>query len=90
MALVDALGNLLDFRLMPGQAHDLRGMAALIEGLTYGPLLADRAFDAKRVREALAGVGIEAVIIGAGPAVNPPVPRWTLEREVGALYLSAQ
>ena len=62
MALVDALGNLLDFRLMPGQAHDLRGMAALIEGLTYGPLLADRAFDAKRVREALAGVGIEAVI----------------------------
>jgi len=23
MALTDALGNLIDFRLLPGQAHDL-------------------------------------------------------------------
>ncbi|MCC7321571.1 MAG: DUF1403 family protein [Rubellimicrobium sp.] len=34
MALADALGNLTDFRLLPGQAHDLRGTQALIEGLT--------------------------------------------------------
>ena len=30
MALTDALGNLIDFRLLPGQAHDLRGTTALI------------------------------------------------------------
>ncbi|ETD83996.1 transposase [Rhodobacter capsulatus YW1] len=58
MALTDALGNLIDFRLLPGQAHDLRGTAALIARLSGGKLLADRAFDANWLREALA----EAVI----------------------------
>ena len=62
MALADALGNLVDFRLLPGQAHDLRGTAVLIEGLTCGQFLADRAFDANWLREALAEARIEAVI----------------------------
>ena len=62
MALTDALGNLIDFRLLPRQAYDLRGTAALIKGLTGGQLLADRAFDANWVREALAEAGIVAVI----------------------------
>ena len=62
MALTDALGNLIDFRLLPGQAHDLRGTAALIERLSGGQLLADRAFDANWLREALAKVAVEAVI----------------------------
>ena len=62
MALTDALGNLIDFRLLPGQAHDLRGTATLIEGLTCGQLLADRAFDANWLRDALAQAGIVAVI----------------------------
>ncbi len=62
MALADALGNLIDFRLLPGQAHDLRGTATLLEGLTCGQFLVDRAFDANWVREALEGAGIEAVI----------------------------
>ncbi len=62
MALTDALGNLIDFRLQPGQAHDLRGTAALIEGLSCGTLLADRAFDANWLREALAEAGIDPVI----------------------------
>jgi transposase len=61
-ALADALGNLTDFRLLPGQAHDLRGTAALIVGLTCGQFLTDRAFDANRVREALSEARIEAVI----------------------------
>ncbi len=67
MALTDALGNLIDFRLLPGQAHDLRGTAALIEGLTCDQFLADRAFDANWLREALTSAGIEPVI--------PPLPR---------------
>ena len=62
MALADALGNLIDFRLLPGQAHDLRGTAALIEGLTCGQFLADRAFDADCLRNALTENGIEPVI----------------------------
>lgn len=62
LALADALGNLTDFRLLPGHAHDLRGTAALIEGLTCGHLLADRAFDANWLRDALTGAGIEPVI----------------------------
>jgi transposase len=62
MALTDALGNLVDFCLLPGQAHDLRGTAELIDGLSCRQLLADRAFDANWVREALAEAGIEAVI----------------------------
>jgi transposase len=62
MALAGALGNLVDFRLLPGQARDLRGTAALIEGLSCRQLLAGRAFDANRVREALISAGIEPVI----------------------------
>ena len=62
MALTDALGNLIDFRLLPGQAHDLRGTAALIDGLSCGHLLADRAFDANWLREALSAAKIDAVI----------------------------
>ena len=62
MALTDALGNLIDFRLLPGQAHDLRGTAVLIEGLTCSQLLADRAFDANWLRDALAEAGIVPVI----------------------------
>lgn len=63
MALTDALGNLIDFRLLPVQAHDLRGTAALLEGLICGQFLADRAFDANLVLEALTEAGIEAVIL---------------------------
>ena len=62
LALADALGNLIDFRLLPGQAHDLRGTAALTCGLMCGQLLADRAFDANWLRDALTGAGIEPVI----------------------------
>ncbi len=62
MALTDALGNLIDFRLLPGQAHDLRGTGAIIEGLTCGQFLADRAFDANWLRDALTEQGIAPVI----------------------------
>ena len=62
LALTDALCNLIDFRLLPGQAHDLRGTADLILRLACGKLLADRAFDANWLREALTDAKIEAVI----------------------------
>jgi transposase len=78
LALADALGNLADVRLLPGQAHDLRGTAALIEGLTCGQFLADRAFDANWLRDALIEVGIEPVI---PPKSNRRVPA-EFDREI--------
>ena len=33
LALTDALGNLIDFRLLPGQAHELRGTAECLDAL---------------------------------------------------------
>lgn len=62
LATADALGNLIDFRLLPGQAHDLRGTKGLIEGLACDRLLADRAFDANWLRDMLADRDIGAVI----------------------------
>lgn len=44
MALRDAYSNLINCRLLPGQAHDLRVTAVLIDGLSWGQLLADCAF----------------------------------------------
>jgi len=37
MTLTDALGNLIDFRLLPGQAHDLRGTAVRKAGVRLVP-----------------------------------------------------
>ncbi|MGM0743572.1 MAG: IS5 family transposase [Pseudomonadota bacterium] len=62
LALTDSLGNLVDFRLMPGQAHDLRAVPDLIEDLCADHLLADRAFDADWLRSALDDREITPVI----------------------------
>lgn len=62
MALVDALGNLVRFLLMPGQAHDMKGVAPLIRGLPFDSLLADKAFDADWLLEELDERGTSAVI----------------------------
>jgi transposase len=45
LALTDALGNLVRFRLMPGHRYDSIGVPPLIEGLTFKGLIADKAFD---------------------------------------------
>ncbi len=62
MALVDALGNLVRFLLLPGQAHDMKGVAPLIRGVSFGALLADKAFDANWLLEELDERGATAVI----------------------------
>jgi transposase len=46
LALTDALGNLVRFVLLPGHRHDTKGLATLIEGITFDGLIADKAFDA--------------------------------------------
>ena len=44
--LTDALGNLVRFMLLPGQRYDTIGVAALIKGIEFSGLIADKAFDA--------------------------------------------
>ena len=62
MALVDALGNLVRFILMPGQRHDSVGVEPLIEDIHFDALLADKAFDVDWLRAALNERGAIAVI----------------------------
>jgi transposase len=62
-ALVDALGNLIAFVLVPGQRHDVNLVDKLMNGVACGAFLGDKAFDANKVRELLARNGAEAVIL---------------------------
>ncbi len=62
MAMVDALGNLVRFVLMPGQRNDIMGVRPLIDDLTFDTLLADKAFDANWLRTNLAERGAQSVI----------------------------
>jgi len=39
------LGNLVRFKLLPGNRYDTVGVSPLIEGVEFGGLLADKAFD---------------------------------------------
>ena len=62
MALVDALGNLARFVLLPGQRHDSIGVEPLITGVDFAALIADKAFDANALRATLNERGALAVI----------------------------
>jgi transposase len=62
VALVDALANLVRFVLLPGQRHDIVGVAPLIEGVSFDALLGDKAFDADWLRADLDNRGAAAVI----------------------------
>ncbi len=62
MALVDALGNLARFVLLPGQRNDMIGVRPLIETIHFDALLGDKAFDADWLRAELDQRGALAVI----------------------------
>lgn len=62
VARVDALGNLVRFMLMPGQAHDMKGVAPLIRGVSFETLPADKAFDANWLIDERDARGATAVI----------------------------
>ena len=62
MAMVDALGNLVDFTLLKGQQHDMAGVKPLIKDKEFGALLADRAFDTDWLLLDLEERGSKAVI----------------------------
>ena len=62
VALVDALGNLARFVLLPGQRHDSIGVEPLIAGVDFEALLGDKAFDIDWIRAELDDRGATAVI----------------------------
>ena len=62
MALVDALGTVARFVLLPGQRHDSIGVEPLIEDIDFAALIADKAFDHDSLRATLNERGALAVI----------------------------
>ena len=62
LALTDALGNLVRFTLLPGHRFDTVGVAPLIEGVEFGGLIADKAFDSDAILAALDERGAKIVI----------------------------
>lgn len=62
LALTDALGNLVRFKLLPGQRSEIVGVPELIDGLTFGAMMADKAFDADHLRHNLQRRGATAII----------------------------
>jgi transposase len=62
LALTDALGNLVRFALLPGHRFDTVGVAPLIDGVEFGGLIADKAFDSDAIIAELNERGAEVVI----------------------------
>jgi transposase len=59
---VDGLGNPVRFILTAGNVNDIVQAEALIRGLSFDKLLADKGYDSDRFRASIAEVGSEAVI----------------------------
>lgn len=49
LALTDAMGNLVRFRLTPGNRFDSIGVAPLIDGVAFGAFIAGKAFDSNDI-----------------------------------------
>ncbi len=62
LALTDALGNLVRFELLPGHRFDTVGVDPLIEGVQFGGLIADKAFNSDWIIENLNERGAKIVI----------------------------
>lgn len=60
--MVDALGNLVRFTLMPGQRFDGLGVAVLIEDVAFDAFLADKAFDSDALVAELKERGVTVCI----------------------------
>lgn len=78
LALTDALGNLLRFRLMPGQRFDSVEVPPLIDGLEFDAFIADKAFDSNAIIAELNERGA-TVVISQHPRRSKPL---LLDREI--------
>ena len=73
LALTDALGNLVRFVLLPGQRFDTVGVPPLIEGVEFGALIADKAFDSNDIIANLNERGAK-IVISQHPRRTTPLP----------------
>jgi transposase len=73
LALVDALGSLVRFVLLPGQRHDSIGVMPLIAGIDFKALIADEAFDNNAIRAELDERGA-LVVIPSQAHRKPQIP----------------
>lgn len=72
-ALVDANGLPVALKLTPGQAHDGRSAADMLDNIREGEiLLADRAYDSNALREAMDERGAWACIKPMSNRKRPP------------------
>ena len=72
LALTDALGNLVRFELLPGQRFATVGVAPPIEGIEFGGLIADKAFDSDWIIEDMNERGAQ-IVISQHPRRIPPL-----------------
>lgn len=77
----DALGNLVRFELLPGHRYDTVGVAPLIDGVTFGGLIADKAFDADWIIEEIDARGATVVVSqhprrAAPRQIDPDLYKW--------------
>ncbi|MCU7431754.1 IS5 family transposase [Paracoccus denitrificans] len=81
LALTDALGNLVRFRLMPGQRYDSVEVPPLIDGIAFDGLIADKAFDSNALVAELNDRGAR-IVISQHPAraqklrIDPDIYAW--------------
>lgn len=61
-ALVEAMGQLNRFVLTGGEVHDVTQAGTLIEGISAGVVIADKAFDADALLDHIRASGARAVI----------------------------
>ena len=73
LALTDALGNLVRFELLPGHRFDTVGVAPLLDGVQFGGLIADSAFDSDAIVADLDARGAK-VVISQHPRRARPLP----------------
>src|SRR3546814_13881994 len=88
LALTDALGNLVRFVLLPGHRFDTVGMPPLIDGLCFGALIADKAFDSNAIIADLNERGAK-IVISQHPRRAKPLPldpaMYTCRRQIDNL-----
>ncbi len=80
-AIVDALGNPVAFSLTGGQVHDLGQAQPLLERVKPKALLADKAYDANALIEALEKRQITPVIPSKSNRIVPRDTDYALYRE---------
>ena len=73
LALTDALGNLVRFVLLPGHRFDTVGVPPLIDGVSFGALIADKAFDSNAIIADLNERGAK-IVIAQHPRRTMPLP----------------